>query len=220
MEATSKHSHSFVPALGHDWLTPLYDPLIRLTLREQALKQRLVDQAAVQPGMRVLDFGCGTATLTLLLKRSQPTAMVVGLDIDPKVLHIAERKIEKAQSDVQLVRGTLSEAGFAPESFDRVVTCLVLHHLAEEEKLAAFSGMREVLRPGGELHIGDFGPPHNTVMKLVSWPVRFLDGSDRVGPNLTGRLPALMREAGFADVRERGSAMTAFGTLAFWSAVR
>src|SRR5262245_2499174 len=84
MEASSQRPvRSFVPALGFDWLTPLYDPLIRLALREEAVKQRLVDQARIAPGMQVLDLGCGTGTLALLIKRSHPTARVVGLDVDP-----------------------------------------------------------------------------------------------------------------------------------------
>ncbi|MBM4267232.1 MAG: class I SAM-dependent methyltransferase [Deltaproteobacteria bacterium] len=218
MEASQRHSHSFVPALGFDWLTPLYDPLVRLALREDEVKQRLVDQSRIAPGMSVLDLGCGTGTLTLLVKRSHPTARVVGLDVDPQILEIARGKIAAAGVDIELRRGTVEEADFVPASFDRVVTSLVLHHMTSEEKLAALRAVREVLYPDGELHVADFGPPANPLMWLVSLPVRFFDGSDRVGGNLSGQLPAIMREAGFAEVEERGSVMTPFGTLTFWSA--
>jgi hypothetical protein len=50
MEASpNPHAHTFVPALGFDWLTPLYDPLIRLTLQEAQVKQQLVEQARLAP---------------------------------------------------------------------------------------------------------------------------------------------------------------------------
>ncbi len=220
MDASSQRpARSFVPALGFHWLTHLYDPLIRLTLREEEVKQRLVDQARIAPGMQVLDLGCGTGTLALLIKRSHPTARVVGLDVDPRILEIARQKIAAAGADVELRNGTAEEAGLAPGSFDRVLTSLVLHHLTTAEKLATLRAVRRALRPDGELHVADFGPPHNALMWLVSRPVRLFDGADRTEANLEGRLPGLIREAGFDAVREGTPMMTPFGTLVFTSAI-
>lgn len=218
MTRPSKQPSSFVPAMGLDWLTPFYDPFIRLALREEAVKQRLIDQAGIAPGMSVLDLGCGTGTLALLIKRSHPTARVVGLDVDPRILEIARAKIAAAGADIELRRGTAEEAGFAPGTFDRVVTSLVLHHLTTAEKLATLRALRRALRPDGELHIADFGPPHNALMWFVSLPARFFHGASRLKENLSGRLPALVREAGFGAVSERGRVMTPFGTLVFTSA--
>jgi hypothetical protein len=45
-----------------------------------------------------------------------------------------------------------------------------------------------------------------------------LDGGARLAANLSGQIPGLIRDAGFVDVRERGSVGTPFGTLSFWSA--
>lgn len=57
----------YVPAAGHDWLLPCYDPVCHFVLRERRFKERLVGQTAAPDGGRVLDLGCGTATLTLML---------------------------------------------------------------------------------------------------------------------------------------------------------
>ena len=43
-------SHKYIPALGHDWLTPLYDPLQRWVMREGKFKRALVEQAQILPG--------------------------------------------------------------------------------------------------------------------------------------------------------------------------
>jgi ubiquinone/menaquinone biosynthesis C-methylase UbiE len=80
---------SYIPALGFDWLTRFYDPLLALTLGEKALKGRLLDQARIASSHDVLDVGCGTGTLAILAKTRQPRARVVGLDGDPAVLAIA-----------------------------------------------------------------------------------------------------------------------------------
>jgi len=67
---TRRHDPSqrpFVPALGHRFLTPLYDPLLRLHFRERELRSRLVDQMRIEAGHHVLDVGSGTGTLALLI---------------------------------------------------------------------------------------------------------------------------------------------------------
>ena len=209
----------FVPALGWHALTRLYDPLIALTLRERVVKQQLVDQARLAPGQAVLDFGCGTGTLALLLKRSCPAARVVGVDVDPVVLELARRKIARAGLDIELRQGVFTAETFAPASFDRVVSTLVLHHLTRDEKLAVLRAMRVALRPGGELHVADFGPPHTALMRLLSRVISHVDGAGRVGDNLAGYLPALVAEAGFADVATLAHRSTPFGSLAYLRAV-
>lgn len=71
----------YVPALAYDRLTPFYDAVMRYTMREKTFKIRLIEQAGIQPGHRVLDLGCGTATLTLMVKAAHPDAEVVGLTV-------------------------------------------------------------------------------------------------------------------------------------------
>ncbi len=209
------HAHSFVPALGFDWLTRFYDPVIALLMRERPFKQRLIDQARIAPGHDVLDLGCGTGTLVIMIKRACPAARVVGIDIDPKVLAIARRKIRAAGLDIELVEGAVDAPPFPLQSFDRVLSTLVLHHLTADEKRRAAAAARHVLRAGGELHVADWGKPHTPLMRLAAHAVRAFDGSDRLAVHLDGRLPGLIAEAGFSDTAELGRVATPFGTLAF-----
>lgn len=213
------HAHGFVPALGYDLLTPLYDTVIQLTMREREFKQALVEQARIAPGMTVVDLGCGTGTLVLLVKQLQPAANVIGVDVDAKILDIARAKIERAGVAVELRQGLIQDVGLEPGSVDRVLTSLVLHHLTHEEKVAALRAVRTALRPGGELHVADFGPSHNLLMSILSLPFRFFDGHARTADNFEGRMVDVMREAGFKDVTDRAARATAFGSLHFWSAV-
>lgn len=59
---------TYLPAAGHGWALPLYDPLVKL-LGGDAAKKQLLDQAAIREGHRILDIGCGTGTLATLIKR-------------------------------------------------------------------------------------------------------------------------------------------------------
>ncbi len=76
----------YVPALGRDVLTPFYDPLLRLTMREVRFKRRLIEQSGIADGHRVLDVGCGTGTLLLLAGERCRRAALVGLDGDEPVV--------------------------------------------------------------------------------------------------------------------------------------
>jgi 2-polyprenyl-3-methyl-5-hydroxy-6-metoxy-1,4-benzoquinol methylase len=53
---------AYLPAAGHDWALPLYDPFVSL-LGLNSTRRALLDQAALQSTDRVLDVGCGTGTL-------------------------------------------------------------------------------------------------------------------------------------------------------------
>jgi trans-aconitate methyltransferase len=69
----------YIPALRYRWLTSLYDPIVRWAIRESTVKGQLVNQADIALKQKVLDLGCGTATLTILLKQTYPEAEVIGL---------------------------------------------------------------------------------------------------------------------------------------------
>src|SRR4051812_5743386 len=86
----------YIPALSLAILTPLYDPVLHWIFQEMRFKERLVNEAKIQPGQQVLDLGCGTGTLTLLIKQTYPAADVIGLDGDFTVLALAHAKAAKA----------------------------------------------------------------------------------------------------------------------------
>jgi len=204
----------FVPALGVDWLTPLYD-LVAWLLGERALKERLIAQAAIAPGHDVLDLGSGTGTLALMVKEHHPDARVTGVDIDPRIVAMARRKAAATGRDVRFVEGSATDPPGAPGSFDRVLSTLVLHHLTTPQKREALAAARRLLRPGGELHVADWGRPQNALMRLAATSFRLFDGGETTAANLAGELPTLIADAGFVDVRETEHRMTAFGTLTF-----
>lgn len=208
-------STRYLSALGSDWLTPLYDPLQRWVMRERHFKGMLVAQAGVQSGHRVLDLGCGTGTLTIMLKRSCPRAELVGVDGDPKILNIARRKASRAGVEITFDIGMAFDLPYPDRTFDRILSSLVVHHLSSHDKPRAMQEVLRVLRSGGELHLVDFGRPTTAYARLMA---RFMRRFEEVEDNLKGRLPGLMRAAGFEDVSAKAQLNTLFGTLEFLQA--
>ena len=207
----------YIPALGRDWLTPLYDPLQRWAMREDRFKRHLIRQAQIKPGHGVLDLGCGTGTLTILVKQTHPQSEVVGLDGDPKVLAIARAKATKAGLETTFDLGMAFEMPYPDHSFDRVLSSLVLHHLTTENKQRALHEVYRILRPGGELHVVDFGRPHTAWARLIS---RTLQRFEEVEDNLKGLLPEMFRQAGLDQVAETARYATVFGTLSLYQGQR
>jgi ubiquinone/menaquinone biosynthesis C-methylase UbiE len=213
----SSHPHShFVPAAGHAWLLPLYDPLNRL-LGEERIKGPLVDQAAIAAGHRVLDIGCGTGSLTLIAKRRHPDADVVGLDPDPKALARARRKAQKAGLSIRFDEAFANELPYQDASFDRALSSLMFHHLDRDVKTATLGELYRVLVPGGSLHLLDFGPPRSGLARVLTGLIHH---GDHMRDNLDGAIPGLMEAAGFDQAAEVGHRSTLFGSLSCYRAVK
>jgi SAM-dependent methyltransferase len=216
----TKVESRYVPALGYRWLTPAYDFTVRYLTRERTFKQGLIEQAAVTPGQSVLDLACGTGTLAIWIKQRYPDVDIRGLDGDAQILSIATEKARKAGTDVHFVHGLSVDLPFADRKFDRVVSSLFFHHLNSADKLSTAQELYRVIRPGGELHIADWGRAGNTLMRLAFIPVRILDGFDNTRDSVEGQLPRLLSAGGFIDVSESKRYSTPLGTVSLYRATR
>lgn len=206
------------PALGRCSRLELYDPLIRFTVRERRFKRRLLEEAALRPGFRVLDLGCGTGTLLVMAKRTEPGALLCGVDGDRSAVDMAKRKILREKIDAHLQVALAQELPYPDRSFDRVLSSLVLHHLSHRGKLAALGEIARVLAPGGELHLADFGRPANAVARAGFALVRRFEGMENTADNAEGHLEEMMAHAGLAQVCETARFGTIFGTLCLYAA--
>ena len=214
----AERGEDYVPALTYDRLTALYDPVIRVGTRERLFKAKLLEQAALAPGMRVLDLGCGTGTLAVWAKQQHPEVEVVGLDGDPEVLERGRRKARAAGVEVKLDEGLSFDLPYEDGSFDRVLSSLFFHHLKRDAKETTAREVGRVLRPGGELHVADFGRPPDPAMWALSRVIRYFDGVEVTQDNHAGRLPEVFEAGGLRAARERDRLRTAFGSISFYSA--
>ena len=163
--------------------------------------------------MHVLDLGCGTGTLTIMIKQTHPEARVTGLDGDMGVLKIARSKAARARIEIMLDHGMAFQLPYPEGTYDRVLSSLVWHHLTHDDKQLALNEAYRVLCPGGEIHILDFGYPHGVYGRLISQIIKMME---QAGDNVKGLLPMMMRHAGFDPVEELASFQTIFGSLSLY----
>jgi len=210
----SEYTRTYLPAAGHDWALPLYDPIVKLLGGERA-RRILLDQAALQPGYRVLDIGCGTGTLAILSKRLHPTVTIVGIDPDPKALARARRKASRAAVSIQFDQGFGDELPYPEASFDRVFSSFMFHHLPSAEKGKTLRAIRRVLKPGAAFHMLDFEGPEGGAHGVLS---HLLHSRERLKENSENQVLSLMRQSGFADPRKVDGQRMLFGRIAYFRA--
>jgi ubiquinone/menaquinone biosynthesis C-methylase UbiE len=208
---------TFTPALGRFAPTRFYDPVVALT-RERLWRALAVMYAAPQPDDVIVDVGCGTGSLALLLSRVEPRTQVIGVDPDPEILTVARHKDTGAAVQWRVGMGDALVDSVGADSADTVVSSLVLHQCPEPMKRAVLASMFAVLRSGGRVVIADYGRQRSSLMRLAFRIVQLADGKEDTQPNADGIVPELMSEAGFRDVREAEVVPTVSGSISVYVA--
>jgi ubiquinone/menaquinone biosynthesis C-methylase UbiE len=174
-------------------------------------RQDLIEQANIDASHKILDVGCGTGTLAVQLKQLYPAAQVVGLDPDPKALRRAKVKIQRAAVSVVLDQGFADELPYETETFDRVFSSFMFHHLEERERERALREVLRVLRPGGSFHLVDF--THADGHGSDGFWERLLGSHAHMKDNSDERILEQMRQAGFTNAVKLKDAKMLFGLL-------
>ncbi len=216
--ARMSSARAYTPALGLRVLTPLYDTAIALLTRESIWRSALVRAIGLKAGERILDVGCGTGSLGVLLAKQVPGSGVIGIDPDPDVLRQARAKASRHGVNVGFHEGFLSKAFLESHApFDVITSSLVLHQVPLEEKYEILTMIRTGLKPGGRICIADYGLQRTPLMRfLFRRTVQTLDGVAGTQLNAEGLLPVIIRRAGFANADEVKVIPTPTGSISIY----
>ena len=172
-----------------------------------ALAVALLDIAAVEPAMRVLDVGCGTGAL------SEALVARVGVDrvcaVDPSEPFADAARARLGGVDVRV--GAAEELPFADGEFDGAAAQLVVNFMSDAPRGVA--EMARVTKPGGVVAASVWDYAGEMTFLRAFWDAAVALDPEGAGPRDEGRcmrwcapaeLEQLWRDAGLADVRTAG----------------
>lgn len=176
---------------GYDLMERFFDiALFRSQLR--ALRFHTADLARIQPDEMVLDVGCGTGTLAIeVQQRVGKAGRVVGIDPGTQQITRARSKAARRNVPIDFQVGTIEQLSFYDQTFDVVLSTIMMHHLPDSLKQQGLAEIARVLKPGGRIVIADFKRPK----ERHGQGARF-----HAGGSSTQNLAMLIKDAGFEDL--------------------
>lgn len=173
------------------------------------INHRLVAEARLRAGQRVLDLGSGTGYPALLAAQVVgPAGSVVGIDLAESMLAVARRKaVDARMAHVTFRTGDVSVLPFEPNSFDAVISRFCLMFLPEIPK--ALSEVTRVLQPGSYLAAAVWAAPDKNPYLHIPMDVikTFIDlpPPDPEAPGIfrlakAGDLAGMLRTAQLTDI--------------------
>jgi SAM-dependent methyltransferase len=158
----------------------------------------------LRPGQRLLDVGCGPATLTVDLARRVAPGRVVALEATDEALTAAAAELARHEVEVELRQGDVQALDLPSDAFDVVHAHQVLQHVGDP--VQALREMRRVCASDGVVAVRDSDYAGFVwwprLPELDEWLTLYSRIARRNGgePDAGRRLSAWAREAGFAEV--------------------
>lgn len=177
-----------------------YDPITQYVLppNETWVREGAVEALRSQP-RRILDLGCGTGSTTLQLKQRFPEAEVIGLDLSPDMLVMAQYKSSHAGLAIEWRHGMAEATGFDDGSFEAIVLSLLFHETPPEVSQAILRECFRLLRVGGEVVLLD---GNQASLRQMPWLMEIFE-EPYIADYARGDVGAWMQAAGFGAVETR-----------------
>ena len=152
-----------IAPITYDFVTAFATPP-----NEREIRQEIINQITIT-AKNILDLGCGTGSTTLTLKKAFPEADVIGLDLSPYMLWMAEYKAKKEGLKIQWHHGLAEATGFPVHSFDLITIAMLFHETPPEISQSILQECRRLLSKKGQLIILD---GHQKKLRSAKWLIK------------------------------------------------
>src|SRR4028119_2222593 len=140
-------------------------------------------QIASSP-QNIVDLGCSVGMSTFALGDIYPQAKIVGVDLSPYFLAVAQYRSQQKQAEFfnqkspTWVHAAAESTGLPAAAFDLVSVCLVCHELPQKATREIFREARRLLRVGGHLTIMDMNPQSEVYAKMPPYILTLLKSTE------------------------------------------
>jgi tRNA (cmo5U34)-methyltransferase len=115
--------------------------------------------------INILDLGCGTGNISLLVKKRFPMAHITCLDLSENMINQTKTKLEN-YGDIEYVLGDLRNLE-SYEKYHAVVSSLAIHHLSRNEQQTIYNKIYNALHEGGVFYNAENVDTDNNYLKKV-----------------------------------------------------
>ena len=132
----------------------------------------------------IVDLGCSVGMSTFALGDVYPEAKIVGVDLSPYFLAVAQYRSQQKQAELSnqksptWVHAAGESTGLPAAAFDLVSMCLVCHELPHKATREVFREARRLLRVGGHLTIMDINPQSEVYAKMPPYILTLLKSTE------------------------------------------
>ena len=166
--------------------------------RAQGIRKEIVRIANPRAGEKVLDVGCGTGTLAIMMRKFAGGELeVTGIDAAVEMVEVARRKAEKEKQEIRFEPAAIEALPFGDATFHLATSTYMLHHLPDEVKRDGLREVRRVLKPGGRFVAVDFASGGGGIVGHLLSAFGHAHAADSFD-----ELKSILVEAGFREVRE------------------
>lgn len=138
----------------------------------------LVSSTPATAPQRMLDLGCGVGLSTFALQDEYPDAEIVGLDLSPYFLAVAQYNSEQQARSIQWIHSAAEQTPCPDASFDLVSASLVFHELPAIAAQQILQEARRLLRPGGIFALMDMNPQSDVYQRMPSYVLTLLKSTE------------------------------------------
>ena len=199
-----------------DYTMGFGETIVKLLSRFSAENQAAHLLPHLEPGLRLLDFGCGPGTISVGLAKAVSPGEVHGIDMEESQVHRARAIAAAAgQDNATFHVGDVTDLPFEDDSFDVAHGHAILTHVPDTD--AVLSEVMRVLKPGGIVSSREavfecsFLAPGFEVTQGAWETFAHLIIADDGHPNIGKDLLTLFLEAGFTDA-QAGASFDSYGT--------
>lgn len=157
--------------------------------RHRSIMAKLME-TGLQDANRVLEIGCGTGSLTILLAKFLKKGNLVSLDISPDSIDIAKKNLASF-NNVKLIAQDVINHEFDDQKFDAIVFPDVIEHIPLESHFELFKKVEQILNPFGFIFIHIPNPAYlewchknkKELLQIIDQPVYTSELVKSVYPN-------------------------------------
>jgi SAM-dependent methyltransferase len=188
----------------------------KITAQQVNMREALIQQAQLEPGMRVLELACGTGDPALeIARRVGPEGRVTATDLSAQMLDVCSKNASAAGlANMDFAVADAEQLHFSAGSFDRVTSRLGVMYFVDVQR--ALAEIKRVLVPGGVVALQVWGPPEESpyfanavgpFAQRLAPPPPPPDAPSPLRFAAPGKLVDALTAAGFGDTREERRSM-------------